>query len=60
VAAETARHIAECNTADDRDLVIELCSQVAFGFFRQGLERLERFERSLAASPGLSAIPSVH
>ena len=51
VAAETTRHIGSCNTAEDREIVVELCSRVVFGFFRQWLDQLERSQRSLAVSP---------
>jgi hypothetical protein len=60
VAAQTAAHIAACDSAEDRDTVITLCAQVAFGFFQQGLEQLRRFERSLSQTAASPQAPSVH
>lgn len=42
-AERTARHIGRCNTQEDRELVSQLCIEVAFGFFKQGLRSLELF-----------------
>jgi hypothetical protein len=64
MAAETAKHIAGCNTQADRELVVELSMQAVFGFFRQGLDWLERSRNSTqpgangSASPGTS--PALH
>lgn len=41
MARDTAAHIAGCNTDIDRDTVNALSVQLAFGFFRAGLERLK-------------------
>ena len=47
VARGIAKHIASCNTQEDRDLVIDLSMQAVLGFFQQGLEQLKRsLERS--------------
>jgi hypothetical protein len=51
IAVEVAAHIGACTARKDRDLVLALGMQVVFGFFRQGLEQLERFRASLAPSP---------
>jgi len=48
IAADTAAHIGACNTPEDRGIVMALAVQACFGFFRQGLEQLERFRASLA------------
>lgn len=48
LAADTAAHIGACTAAADRECVEDLALQAVFGFFRQGLARLARFQSSLA------------
>lgn len=60
LAAQIAAHIGACDSAEDRDTVITLCAQVAFGFFQQELEQLRRFERSLSQTAASPQGPSVH
>jgi len=40
MAKDIAKHVGRCNTQEDRDAVVYLAMQCCFGFFRQGLERL--------------------
>src|SRR5688572_9276575 len=46
VAADTAAFIAKCNTARDRDQVLELAAECVFGFFKRGLDLLNAFRVS--------------
>lgn len=47
MAKEIAAHIALCDTPEDRETITGLATEVAFGFFKQGLEQ---WQRSLAYS----------
>ena len=62
IAAETAFHISRLNTEDDRIKVINLCIEVAFGFFRHAVEQWQPFRDSLAARVQATETPmaSVH
>jgi hypothetical protein len=42
MAKQTAEHVGQCNSPEDRELVQDLCVEVAFGFFKQGLEQWTR------------------
>jgi len=61
VAKLTAAHINKCDTQDDREQVLSLAMEVTFGFFRQGLNWLNRFQNSLAdkGQSGPSETPGV-
>lgn len=50
MADEIAAHISKCHEQVDRETVIDLASQVAFGFFRQGLEQWRRSLVSLLST----------
>jgi hypothetical protein len=45
-ARDTAKHIALCDMPEDRELVLTLAMEVAFGFFKQGLAWLARSRSS--------------
>jgi hypothetical protein len=47
MATMTAKHVRQCNTAHDRELVLQIGMNVAFGFFQQGLDWLNRSLSSL-------------
>lgn len=55
LAAETARHIAGCSTAEDRALVHRLALHCAHAYLQAGLERLARTPRSAAPFPAALA-----
>lgn len=59
MAAEIAQHIGQCNTPQDREQVITLATEVAFGFFRQGLEQWAR-SRTFSSPATTSDSPSVN
>lgn len=43
LARKTSKHIALCDTQDDRELILDLSIEAVFAFFVQGAERLKRF-----------------
>lgn len=59
-ARETAWHVGRCDAREDRNLVIDLSMQVAFGFFRQGLAQLALIQRFSAPGPTAENRASVH
>jgi len=56
MAREIGTHIGLCNTREDRELVGDLALQVAIGFFREGLELLNRL-LSYSSREGASPAP---
>lgn len=61
IGADTEKHIGRCNTEEDRTMVLTLSVEIAFGFFRRGLDWLQSFQSSSGgASPngGADETPS--
>lgn len=46
IAKQTAKFIGQLNTKEDREMVATLSVEVAFGFFKQGLEHYARSQNS--------------
>lgn len=55
LATQTAAHIKQCDTSEDRELVLELAMEVVFGFFRQGIDWHKRFLNFLPGAPETSS-----
>ena len=61
MALATAKHIAKCNTEEDRTAINALAMDCVWGFFKHGLEQLKALAISLSAatSPTKSPVATV-